>query len=183
MTSAKNGESYRFDSVFDSSSDNGVVYAHTARRIVEGAIKGFDGTIAGRYEVGSLLCYGETGSGKSYTLYGTEKDLGLVQRLISDLFCELARKSARSPSKQRFTLALSFLEIYQEKANDLIMPSRRDLQLVESSADETRVRGLTEYTCETAEDALAMLRLGRKGAGNVNAHTMLANRDVILVVE
>ncbi len=171
---------YQFDSVFGSHDDNGKVYDTAVRRLVDSSLRGYDCTHFLRIpRLGSVFCYGQTGSGKTHTMYGNKSDAGVVQRMLDDLYGSILQQ--QTTHAQKFKVTLSFLEIYNETINDLLMPSRRGLKLVDSQREGAVVKDLSEYVCESGADALTMLRLGEKnrhiGITQVNekssrSHTM-----------
>jgi Cdc6-like AAA superfamily ATPase len=55
---------YKFDRVFGGDSNNDEVTGHVVRPLVSHAVQGGDSTI---------LCYGQTGTGKTYTLMASLK--------------------------------------------------------------------------------------------------------------
>ena len=66
----------------------------------------------------SVLCYGFTGSGKTYTLFGRDgDDSGIVYRSIHSIF-ELMKE--KSSAEVNYSLNVSMVEIYMEKIYDLI---------------------------------------------------------------
>ena len=61
LTKYLENQQFRFDCVFDESSDNEIVYKYTARSLVYGI---FEGGMA------TCFAYGQTGSGKTHTMGG-----------------------------------------------------------------------------------------------------------------
>ena len=65
---------------------------------------------------------GQTGSGKSYSMMGTEKDPGIIPRICRALFYMILRHSQEagidialvSIEDRPFTVEASYLEIYNE---------------------------------------------------------------------
>ena len=73
-------------------------------------MKGYNGTI---------LAYGQTGAGKTYTMMGDVldiKDKGITPRIIEKIFDTIVLSS----SDLEFTVKVSFMEIYMEKVKDLL---------------------------------------------------------------
>ncbi|KAH8061987.1 hypothetical protein JL722_3950 [Aureococcus anophagefferens] len=112
-------QAFAFDHCFDSSDAASAAHASQASiwetlepSLVASAIDGFNV---------SLFAYGQTGSGKSFTMFGDRGDRGVVPRFCSSLFEKLARAS---PAKT--TVAVSMLEIYNERLRDLLVPYARD---------------------------------------------------------
>ena len=73
-------------------------------------MKGYNGTI---------LAYGQTGAGKTWTMMGKvldPKDKGLTPRIVEKVFDTIVTSS----SDLEFTVKVSFMEIYMEKVKDLL---------------------------------------------------------------
>jgi len=64
-----------------------------------------------------LFAYGQTGSGKTYTIFGEDGDAkkGIAPRAMDYLFSSMKRRAAQ----KKFTVFVSFLEIYLDKLRDL----------------------------------------------------------------
>ncbi|XP_065831108.1 kinesin-like protein KIF22 [Oscarella lobularis] len=69
----------------------------------------------------SILAYGPTGSGKTYTMVGRRDDKGLTSRCVDELF--------RLTADRRFEIGSSYLEIYNEKIQDLLSPTTNAVQI------------------------------------------------------
>ncbi|KAL0239552.1 hypothetical protein GEMRC1_009660 [Eukaryota sp. GEM-RC1] len=100
---------YQFDHVFDESSSNSHLYNSVASPIVLDAINGFHGTI---------FAYGQTSSGKTHTMIGSEPDPGIVYRALLHIFDHI-----ESSPERRFLCRVSFIEIYNEDVFDLLEPT------------------------------------------------------------
>lgn len=74
-------------------------------------MKGFNGTI---------FAYGQTSSGKTFTMEGpsidSEENKGLIPRMMDEIFDCIMRANENI----EFTVKVSFLEIYNEKIHDLL---------------------------------------------------------------
>ena len=97
----------RFDRVFSTEVGQQEVYDHLAGEVLNTLFSGYNTCI---------FAYGQTGSGKTYTMEGDAKIPGLIPRLLSDIFAKY--KEDRNLSN--CTLAMSFVQIYQEKVQDLL---------------------------------------------------------------
>lgn len=70
--------SYEFtDRVYDEKTKTSDLYNDVAKPIVEAATAGFNGTI---------FAYGQTSSGKTYTMTGTENSPGIIPLAVLNLF-------------------------------------------------------------------------------------------------
>ncbi len=85
-----------------------------------------------------IFAYGQTGAGKSFTMMGkNESDQqGIIPRLCGELFERITSiKSPISSShiKPRYTVEVSYMEIYCERVRDLLSPKKSQSTNVGSS--------------------------------------------------
>lgn len=101
---------FHFDSVHTGSS-NRPVYVSVARPLVRAALGGYDAVI---------FAYGQTASGKTFTLSGDEagKEPGIIPRAVRDVF----RGIRQSERTREWLLRASYLEIHNEVVKDLLDP-------------------------------------------------------------
>ena len=69
--------SFQFDQIFDYYSQQSQVYEYSAEFLVRNIFEGFNSTI---------FAYGSIGSGKSYTMFGTNDKPGIIIRSINQIF-------------------------------------------------------------------------------------------------
>lgn len=115
----------------------------------------------------TVLAYGQTGTGKTYTL-GTgnaktvlkAKNRGIIQRFLEELF----EKSRKLSATRQFVMTASFLEIYNEKLKDLAdanpEPRRkgksRRLTIMTGQTDKmVKINGVTTVTLNGVEQVTA----------------------------
>ena len=77
--------------------------------------------------VGTIFAYGQTSSGKTYTMHGDESSPGLLYLASKDIFDYVASTKTRE-----FILRASYVEIYKEEVKDLLDPSTPNLRVRES---------------------------------------------------
>uniref|UniRef100_A0A0D9QVI8 Kinesin motor domain-containing protein n=1 Tax=Chlorocebus sabaeus TaxID=60711 RepID=A0A0D9QVI8_CHLSB len=77
-------KSFNFDRVFHGNETTKNVYEEIAAPIIDSAIQGYNGTI---------FAYGQTASGKTYTMMGSEDHLGVTPRAIHDIFQKIKKVS------------------------------------------------------------------------------------------
>ncbi|CAF3830630.1 unnamed protein product [Rotaria sordida] len=89
-----------------------------------------------------IFAYGQTGAGKSYTMMGKNEpeQQGVIPRLCGDLFERINLSSPLSSSptsstyiKPRYTVEVSYMEIYCERVRDLLSPKKSHTTGVGSS--------------------------------------------------
>ncbi|KEG11166.1 kinesin-like protein [Trypanosoma grayi] len=121
LTSKDGVRSFAFDKVFPPASTNEEIYTALVQRLVMAAEHGYNGT---------FFAYGQTGTGKSYTVFGESTGgssvLGLSSLVAADLFGQRHRPEWYSNDagiKQHGEKAIfvSFLELYNERLRDLLV--------------------------------------------------------------
>ena len=65
-----------------------------------------------------IFAYGQTASGKTFTLTGSDEEPGIIPRAMKDVFAFIRR----TPNRE-YLLRCSYLEIYNEQIFDLLAPS------------------------------------------------------------
>ncbi|CAI5745779.1 unnamed protein product [Peronospora destructor] len=167
---------FGFDRVFTESCEQDDIFQDAGRRAVENTIEGYNG---------SIFAYGQTGSGKTFTMLGGAttnahelRELpsrGLTPRIIDYLFQQLtglARErnlafynGEEQERALQYTLACSYLEIYNEKIFDLLEPggsvaAQQPKNLREDHNKAVYVDQLREIDVGSEEEALTLLQLG-----------------------
>ncbi|XP_062055782.1 centromere-associated protein E isoform X2 [Lepus europaeus] len=143
-------KSFSFDRVFHSNETTKNVYEEIAVPIIDSAIQGYNGTI---------FAYGQTASGKTHTMMGSEDCLGVIPRAIHDIF----QKIKKFPDRE-FLLRVSYMEIYNETITDLLCNTEKMKPLIirEDINRNVYVADLTEEVVYTSEMALKWITKGEK---------------------
>ena len=141
--------SFTCDATLDNASQDRT-FDVVGRPAVDACLAGFNGTV---------LCYGQTGAGKSFTMVGSREryqQRGLIPRAIGHVF-----KAIEADTTCEYSIKFSCLEIYNDQMYDLLstLPSdgpRQELSLAEHRG-KVEVKGLLAPECETEEAALQCL--------------------------
>ncbi|XP_036723836.1 kinesin-like protein KIF9 isoform X1 [Balaenoptera musculus] len=159
--------SFKLDGVLHDASQD-LVYETVAKDVVSQALNGYNGTI---------MCYGQTGAGKTYTMTGaTEnyKHRGILPRALQQVF-----KMIEECPTQAITVRVSYLEIYNESLFDLLStlpyaePSVTPMTIVESPQG-VFIKGLSVHLTSQEEDAFSLLFEGETNR-IIASHTMNKN--------
>ncbi|GAM18988.1 hypothetical protein SAMD00019534_021630 [Acytostelium subglobosum LB1] len=149
-------QQYTFDRTFNTDEDQSVVFHDVAIPIVQDFLDGYNGTI---------LAYGQTASGKTYTIYGepskddTQQDNnGIIPRIIEEIFTGIARMRQKN-NELAFVLKMSCVELYMEKINDLYNVSGTNLPIREHPDKGIYVEGVCEKVIQCPDDAFSFLNL------------------------
>lgn len=139
--------------VFDMDSSQKEVYEITAKPAVMSILEGYNSTI---------FAYGQTGTGKTYTMEGftynaADSQRGIIPRSIDEIFNYI---ETYSNSNTKFMVRVSYLQIYNESISDLLKPEKQNLQIREDSKKGIFVEGLTEYAVRTPTEIYTLLNKG-----------------------
>ncbi|XP_049995527.1 kinesin-like protein KIF9 isoform X1 [Alexandromys fortis] len=159
--------SFKLDGVLHDASQD-LVYETVARDAVSQALDGYNGTI---------MCYGQTGAGKTYTMTGaTEnyKHRGILPRALQQVFKMIEERPTHA-----ITVRVSYLEIYNENLFDLLStlpyvgPSVTPMTIVENPQG-VFIKGLSVHLTSQEEDAFSLLFEGETNR-IIASHTMNKN--------
>ena len=109
---------FTFDRVFANEATQEDVFKAVGKPIADACLAGYNGTI---------FAYGQTGAGKTHTMYGPpspDQSLrGVAPRVFEYLFAHMKRETATCDDGElTFDCRGSFLEIYNENLTDLLVP-------------------------------------------------------------
>lgn len=155
---------FDYDNVLHNASQD-AVYDDCAADIVASAVDGYSGTI---------MAYGQTGAGKTYTMLGNTAayaQRGIIPRALEDVFRHIANRPDTA-----YQVTVSYLEIYNETYFDLLDPQCRqlsDLAVRDNEHGAVVVKGLTTTIVTTEEEALQCLFRGESNRA-VSRHDMNA---------
>ncbi|KAK4410100.1 Kinesin-like protein KIN-8B [Sesamum angolense] len=138
---------YTFDYAFDPNCSNLDVYTRSIRSTIVGVVQGLNATI---------FAYGSTGSGKTYTMVGTQDDPGLMVLSLNTIFHLIEKDN----SFDDFEVTCSYLEVYNEVIYDLLVKSSGHLELREDPDQGIVVAGLRSIKVNSADKILELLNLG-----------------------
>ncbi|XP_076240537.1 kinesin-like protein Klp61F [Calliopsis andreniformis] len=156
----KYSKKFKFDNVFGPSSKQIDVYNAVVSPLLEQVLAGYNCTV---------LAYGQTGTGKTFTMEGINNDstlhwrsdstAGIIPRSLSHLFDEL--QSSESPE---YRIRVSFLELYNEELFDLLSPNDdgSKIRLYEDTSKKGAViiNGLEEVTIHSKGEVYKILEKG-----------------------
>ncbi|GAB4837835.1 hypothetical protein Ancab_027360 [Ancistrocladus abbreviatus] len=117
---------YTFDRVFSGDCSTKQVYEEAAKEIALSVVSGINS---------SIFAYGQTSSGKTYTM------TGITEYAVADIYDYMQRHEERA-----FVLKFSAIEIYNENVRDLLSTDSTPLRLLDDPERGTIVEKLTEET-------------------------------------
>lgn len=168
---------FTFDGVLEQSATQADVYREVAQPIVDDVLEGYNGTI---------LAYGQTGAGKTHTLSSIQPgSIGIVPRAAQDLFDRAGARGNRAVE-----VKLSYLQIYCEQIQDLLMPETGDnlciRELKDGGGARVGVPELQEMVVTCLDDCLRLIQLGDRNRTvaftALNAHSSRSHAVIIFTV-
>ncbi|KAJ3109900.1 hypothetical protein HK100_003228, partial [Physocladia obscura] len=147
---------FSFDAIYNTSASTLGIYSQCARDLIASCCQGVNATI---------FAYGQTSSGKTFTMSGDKSAPGIISLAINDIFTRIS-----SAHDLTFTVKVSYLEIYNEIVNDLLTPANTNLKINEHITRGVYVGGLTEVLASSPE-AISTLNLVDLAGSERAAHT------------
>ncbi|KAL6274056.1 hypothetical protein ACE6H2_024748 [Prunus campanulata] len=117
---------YTFDRVFGTDCSTTRVYEEGAKKVALSVVSGINS---------SIFAYGQTSSGKTYTMSG------ITEYTVTDIYDYIEKHKERE-----FHLKFSAMEIYNESVRDLLSADTTPLRLLDDPERGTIVEKLTEAT-------------------------------------
>lgn len=160
---------YSFDRVFGSEASTDEVYEEGAKEVALSALSGLNATI---------FAYGQTSSGKTYTMKG------ITDRAVMDIYKYIDKHSERV-----FVLKFSAMEIYNEVVKDLLASSDSSgpLRLLDDPERGTVVEKLVEERVQDKDHLQRLLSIceahRQVGETSLNEASSRSHQIVRLTIE
>ena len=166
---------FKYDKIFKADAVQNEIYEYVGKRIVGDVMEGYNGTI---------FAYGQSGSGKTYTMYGPDifDDMykGIIPRIVEDIFNYVENADENID----FQFKLSVLEIYKEVMYDLLSHQIKDLRIQENPETGMIIDGLSEvYLSSINEffDYVEMSQINRKTAETKLNHNSSRSHCILIL--
>ncbi|KAI5736879.1 hypothetical protein M8J76_008070 [Diaphorina citri] len=128
---------FTFDAVYGMQATQTEIYENSVRPMVNHMLHGYNVTI---------FAYGQTGTGKTFTMEGSQMERGIMQNAFRQIF-DFKQKEKR----HKCIVECCYLELYQGKIRDLLNVSRPTL--FDTKAKLTLpCKGLRSVTCQSVEE-------------------------------
>ncbi|XP_014468835.1 PREDICTED: kinesin-like protein unc-104 isoform X3 [Dinoponera quadriceps] len=130
-----------------------MVYKDIGEEMLEHAFEGYNVCI---------FAYGQTGAGKSYTMMGKQEEgqEGIIPQICKDLFRKI---SYTSNERLKYSVEVSYMEIYCERVRDLLNPKNRgNLRVREHPLLGPYVEDLSKLAVMSYEDIHDLIDEGNK---------------------
>ena len=171
----ENGPSFKFDKVFQEKTPQIEIYENIGKDIVKDIMEGYNGTI---------FAYGQSGSGKTFTMYGNdindENIKGVIPRIIQDIFSYVET----SDENISFQFKLSFVQIYKEVIYDLLT-GEKNLHIKESPTRGIFIDNLSEVYLSSIDDFIYYTEIAESNrkVGETKLNQQSSRSHSIMILE
>ncbi|KAE8695991.1 dof zinc finger protein DOF5.7-like [Hibiscus syriacus] len=175
LTGASTKKTFKFDRVY-TPKDNQVDVFADALPLVTSVLDGYNVCI---------FAYGQTGTGKTFTMEGTEQNRGVNYRTLKQLF-QIAKERIDSFI---YNISVSVLEVYNEQIRDLLStsPTSKRLEIKQSAEGFHHVPGIVQAQVENIKEVWDVLQIGSNsravGSNNVNEHSSRSHCMLCVMVK
>ncbi|XP_071725501.1 kinesin-like protein KIN-14S [Rutidosis leptorrhynchoides] len=165
---------FKFDHIFRPDDNQDAVFTQTSPLVVS-VLDGFNVCI---------FAYGQTGTGKTFTMEGTAENRGVNYRTLEELF----RVSEERSDIMKYQLFVSMLEVYNEKIKDLLVDDAdqhtKKLEIKQSAEGTQEVPGLSEVPVHKTDEVWDLLKSGSRvrSVGSTNANELSSRSHCLLRV-
>ena len=152
---------FTFDSVYDWNSEQENIFTETAYPIIDNVMQGYNGTI---------FAYGQTGTGKTFTINGVPKDpklRGIMPRSFEAIFNQI-----ECDTTKEYLVRASYLEIYNEEIKDLLFKNGQKKLELKDKDTGVYVKDLSTFVVKTPADLMDVFN-----EGNLNRHVGATNMN------
>ncbi|KAK6587977.1 kinesin heavy chain [Cryptosporidium xiaoi] len=155
---------YFFDHVFDEKSTNQLIFDKLVKDVIGLCLGGINVTI---------FAYGQTSSGKTHTMLGDNKDSydGIIPLSINEIFSLANDKENIHKIETEFNFTVSYLEVYNEKLIDLLVPQStgnsgdqnlKKIKIVDGIDGNIELINLSSRRVTSYNDVLEIIKIGSK---------------------
>merc|ERR1712131_14085 len=170
-------KNFTYDATYADDAKQEDLYEENFRSLVNSVLGGFNGTI---------FAYGQTGTGKTFTMEGVRTDenlKGVIPRSFDHIFTHISRTT-----DEQYLVRASYLEIYQEEIRDLLSKDQsKRLQLKERGDTGVQVKDLLSFVVKSVVEIEHVMNVGNQnrsvGATNMNEHSSRSHAIFTIYIE
>lgn len=169
---------YTLDRVYDPQRRTQELYESSVQGLVQAAMEGYHT---------SIIAYGQTSTGKTHTMSGTQHEPGIIPLAVQECFQYLQKSKQEQP--RDYLIRISYLEVYKEHIRDLLSSSSAPppIRIFETKDQGILVRNCTEKVVTTPQQVFQALAQGEArrqiGATQMNLHSSRSHVIVRLTIE
>ncbi|XP_078445388.1 ATP binding microtubule motor family protein [Wolffia australiana] len=129
-------ECFKLDSFFGQDNPLETIFNGEVSNLISGVLQGLNATV---------FAYGATGSGKTYTMQGTDCQPGLIPLSMSNILSQCRGDSSCS-------IEIAFYEIYLDRCYDLLEPKAKEIMVLEDKDGQVHMKGLSKVAVRSMEE-------------------------------
>ncbi|CAN6442591.1 unnamed protein product [Victoria cruziana] len=160
-------ECYRLDFFYGQDSEVGQIFNRDVSCLLPGVLRGHNATV---------FAYGATGSGKTYTMQGTDGHPGLMPLTMSSIMsmCE----------KHSYLVDISYYEVYLDRCYDLLEPKMKEVSVLEDKGGKIQLKGLSQIPIRSIEEFRQVFSQGtqRRKVGHTGLNDVSSRSHGILMI-
>ena len=144
-------QKFNFDRVYSLDCDSQLIYKEMCKDVVTSALEGYNG---------SIFMYGQTTSGKTFTMLGSPNNPGILPCVLRDIFIKI-KKIKKENDNIEFKVYCSYIEIYNENIHDLLTDSNF-LKLIDDKKYGVIVAGAKKVFIDNFETGIEIKNFGEE---------------------
>ncbi|RDX60657.1 Kinesin-like protein KIN-10B [Mucuna pruriens] len=161
-------ECYQLDSFFGQEDNNvGQIFSREVSPLISGIFNGCNVTV---------FAYGATGSGKTYTMQGTEEQPGLMSLAMSMILsiCQSTGSTAQ----------ISYYEVYMDRCYDLLEVKAAEISVWDDKDGQIHLRGLSQIPISTMSEFQDVFSCGvqRRKVAHTGLNDVSSRSHGVLVI-
>ncbi|CAK4253158.1 unnamed protein product [Aphanomyces euteiches] len=174
---------FTFDIIHTVETSQESIYKMSVTALIQGFMEGYNATV---------LAYGQTGTGKTYTMTGGASYSANIQEshgVIPRAVCHVFRLMQERNQTTECLLRIEYLEIYNEELRDLLHPetTSKQLSIREDADGNIVVAGAKSQAVQRPEDVMRLLSMGSAsrvtGSTNMNEQSSRSHAIFTLILQ
>eukprot|EP00759_Apiculatamorpha_spiralis_P037528 PhF_6_TR37441/c0_g1_i1/m.55018/K20196/KIF3B; kinesin family member 3B len=169
---------WTFDAVYNNTFSQRDVYRQEVAPLIDAVMNGYNATV---------FAYGQSGSGKTHTMTGKIHDpqlQGMMPQAVEHIFKEVKEQTSSTKS---FKVKVSYLELYNGNARDLLQKKQVTLEIKENSSKNFYVKGAELIEVVSAADCVRLFNEGTErrttASTSLNDESSRSHSLFILTIE
>ena len=170
-------KNFNYDRIFQENINQKEVFEICGKGVVDSVLEGYNGTI---------FTYGQTGTGKTYTMVGQFEDnelKGIIPRSFDYMFKKISNNKDKNA---KYNVFIAFIQIYLETIQDLFEPSN-NVRIREDPEQGVFLEGVEWLKVKSTHDCEEAFKRGEKNRvtafTKMNAHSSRSHAILIAKVE
>ncbi len=164
---------FTFDHLFTPDHTNTHIFQDVIKEIVTSGMNGYHG---------SVFTYGQTSSGKTFTMYGAPSQQGVITQAIEYCF-----DAINTFPEREFLLRVSYLEVYNEQVKDLLSTESIPIKILYDPKVGTVLSGVKEHVVFNPQQVYQLIKQGEShrhiGVTDMNAQSSRAHTLFKIIIE